>query len=113
MIPMIACGLVWFFANDYQRIKKMMADRHVFPSSYDDWRRRAEQDERMWQSKGITTVRAYIDPAEFTRWCAINNRLLDAKARAVFAAEKARSGRPAALDWGGVSSLPRSTCRPT
>jgi hypothetical protein len=82
-------GLAWYTVQDYPRILKIMADAHLFPCTYGEWRIGAEQREREAQDRGFVLVRAMIDPDEFLAWCKERGIQADLRARGAFAAEYA------------------------
>jgi uncharacterized membrane protein len=82
-----AAGISWYHKEDYPRILKMMIDSHVLPSTYSEWKKKAEGQERKWQADGVTVFRAIIDPDEFPAWCKAHGLNVDAKGRTAFASE--------------------------
>lgn len=84
-----AAGISWYRREDYPRALDIMEDAHVLPPTCDEWERKAERQEREWQSRGFVVVRAIIDPEQFPAWCARRGLHVDAKARMRFANEVA------------------------
>jgi hypothetical protein len=78
-------GLAWFRLADYEAARAIMADGHVLPKTYTEWRIKAEQNEKKAQRQGFITVRAYIEPDQFPAWCGARGLDVDAKARQLFA----------------------------
>jgi len=66
-----------------------MADRHVLPPTFDEWRKKAGAQESEAKRKGVVVLRASIDPNKFLDWCRQKRLPVDAKARTAFAAEVA------------------------
>jgi hypothetical protein len=82
-------GIAWYRPDDYREILRIMADRHLLPATYDEWKQQAEGLERQQLGKGVRVVRAVIDPQTFPAWCRRNGLNVDAQARMRFANEEA------------------------
>ncbi|MBK3745838.1 hypothetical protein G3A39_42535 [Paraburkholderia aspalathi] len=82
-------GIGWYEKDDYAAILKIMSDKHVLPATYRDWKQKAERLEAETKAKGVTVVRAIIDPKAFPAWCTIRGMKIDAEARMLFASEYA------------------------
>lgn len=80
-----ALGMVWYRAEDYGAIKRIMADRHTLPSSYHIWLMKAETGEKKYRREGYIVIRAYIDPETFPDWCRSRGLDIDSKARTEYA----------------------------
>ena len=78
-------GMVWYRLEDYDQCRAVMADGHLLPNTFAEWRMKAEHGEKMMQRQGWTTTRAYLNPAEFPAWCLARGLNIDAKARNLFA----------------------------
>jgi hypothetical protein len=85
-----AVGFSWYREEDYPRILKLMTDADALPSTYSEWKMKAELNERALQAEGFTTFRAIIEPDEFPEWCKAHGQNADAKGRSVFASEHTR-----------------------
>lgn len=93
--PQRIAGMVWYRLEDYDAARAIMEDRAKLPSTYSVWRMSAEQAEKKMGRLGWTTIRAYIQPAEFAAWCSRRGLNIDAKARNEYAdliAKEAASG---------------------
>lgn len=82
-------GIVWYKLQDYEAALAVMQDAKLLPPTYSEWRMKAEQAEKKMRRDGWATTRVYLDPAEFTDWCAGRRLNIDAKARQIFANEGA------------------------
>ncbi|GAA5655776.1 hypothetical protein Brsp06_02142 [Brucella sp. NBRC 13694] len=82
-------GIPWYAEGDYAAILRTMSDGNLLPSTYQQWKQKAERLESETKAKGITVVRAIIDPKTFPAWCAIRGLKVDAQARMSFANEQA------------------------
>ena len=87
--PPRAVGIPWYRREDYGRILDVMVDRHVLPDTFEEWRKKAGGLESHYRSQGVLTVRAVIDPGEFTAWCRARGLNVDAQGRMAFANEAA------------------------
>lgn len=92
-----ATGMVWYLAEDFDKIKALMEDRHTLHRTHAEWQRAAEQGEQSFRAKGGRVYRAIVRPAEFKAWCNARGLKIDAQARNQFASEFAlneyRAGR--------------------
>ena len=82
-------GIAWYKRADYPRILDIMTDSHKLPTTFDKWQKLAEDTERTARQRGLTVVRAHIDPENFVAWCARNNLQVGAEGRSRWGAERA------------------------
>ncbi len=80
-----ATGIPWYQAEDYDAIRRIMADGHKLPTSFQIWRTKAERGEEKLRREGHIIVRAFIDPETFPDWCRTRGLNIDAEARILFA----------------------------
>lgn len=85
--PMQIVGMVWYRAEDYDAIRRIMADGHKLPATFDEWRPKAEAGEQRLRVEGKTVFRAFVDPETFPDWCRTRGLDIDAKARNLFAGQ--------------------------
>jgi len=85
-LPIRALGMVWYRAEDYSAILRIMSDRNKLPAQYAIWRMQAESLEKKLRREGHIIFRAYIDPETFPEWCRSRGLNIDAEARNQFAA---------------------------
>ena len=78
-------GMVWYRSEDYDAIRRIMADGNIFSTSFLIWRMEAETGEKKLRRNGHTVVRVFIDPETFPDWCRTRGLNIDAKARTTFA----------------------------
>lgn len=78
-------GIAWYRPEDYDAIRRVMADGKQLPASFHVWRMNAETGEKQLRRQGHTVVRAYIDPETFPDWCRARGHDVDAQARMDFA----------------------------
>ena len=83
--PVFILGMVWYRAEDYDAIRRIMTDRQQLPASFYVWRMEAETGEKKLRRSGKTVVRAFIDPETFPDWCRARGLNIDAHARNQFA----------------------------
>lgn len=84
-----AVGIPWYEEEDYAEILRVMADGHVLPATYAEWREKAEGVERQVAASGKLCHRAVINPKTFPGWCALRGLNVDANGRSQFASEAA------------------------
>lgn len=84
-LPIRAVGMVWYHAEDYSAIFRIMTDSNILPRTFHEWRMKAETGEKKFRREGHIVVRAYIDPETFPDWCRSRGLEIDAKARIEFA----------------------------
>lgn len=84
-LPIRALGMVWYRAEDYDAILRIMTDRHILPSHYHVWLMNAETGEKKYRRDGYIVIRAYIDPETFPDWCRTRGLNVDAEARMQYA----------------------------
>lgn len=83
----VALGMVWYRLEDYDAVRRVMADGHKLPATFVEWRMQAERGEKQMQRSGKTVFRAFIDPETFPDWCRARGLNVDAHARNRFAAD--------------------------
>ena len=90
-----AVGLVWYRREDYAKVRKIFADGHKLPATFDQWLKRAKRKMEKIQREGHVVVKVYIDPDTFPDWCREQGIRVDANARTIFAgiAAKAKHGQ--------------------
>jgi len=86
-MPIRIGGIAWYREDDYPRILEIMEDAKVLPATFKQWEQIAKQTESEGEMRGLTVVRAIIDPETFPDWCAARGLNVDAKARIRFANE--------------------------
>ena len=85
-------GMPWYRAEDYARLREMMADPHAMAAGFDAWQASAMNNERVAKDAGLSVVRVLIEPDAFAAWCSARSLPLDGSARMGFAAEAAQGG---------------------
>jgi hypothetical protein len=88
-------ALPWYSRENYPGILAVVADRHNFASTYDQWLMAAENNELVARQAGLEIDRVMIEPEAFARWCAEKGAAPDSAARMNYVSEQ-RSSRPEA-----------------
>lgn len=88
--PVQAVGIAWYRREHYAALKKLFADGHKLPSTYDAWLKQAERLAAQIAGDGKAVVKAYIDPEHFPAWCRAKGLDIDAKAR---------------MEWGNETAI--------
>lgn len=86
----MAVGIPWYRKRDYDRILSIMTDRAQLPRSYESWRYRVEVLEQRLRDRGRSSVRTFIEPKNFSRWCASNRLKANAHSRLLYVEESVR-----------------------
>lgn len=85
-----AIGVPWYAREEYARLKRLFADGHRLPPTYDQWLADLQQALQQAEAQGQVAVKARIRLADFPAWCAERGLNVDANARLEFANEAAR-----------------------
>lgn len=78
-------GMAWYRAEDYDAIRRVMADGYNFPMDFAQWLKKAEARERRFRRDGYAVARVFIDPDLFREWCRPRGLKRDHLARIMFA----------------------------
>ena len=81
-------GCVWYRREQWNLLHHKAVDPEELESSYDAWTAQAEKSIADIEKLGLTPKKIDIDVVDLIRWCASENRPLDATARAKFAQER-------------------------
>jgi hypothetical protein len=84
-------GLPWYSRENYPGILAVVADRHNFASTYDQWLMAAENNELVARQAGLEIDRVMIEPEAFARWCAAKEIAPDGAARKTYVSERQSS----------------------
>jgi hypothetical protein len=85
-------ALPWYSRENYPGILTVVADRHSFASTYDQWLMAAENNELVARQAGFEIDRVMIEPEAFACWCAEKGIAPDSTARRNYVSEQ-RSSR--------------------
>ena len=78
-------GIVWYKEEDYPILKNLFEDGNTLPDSYSEWLEKTQNLFNQLIQKGLTPIKAYIDPETFPKWCIKRGHRLNAKARTAYA----------------------------
>ena len=92
-VPEPPIPLPWYDDRTYQQIRALMKDGEFFAESYAAWEADARRTEAFFAAKGEKTLRVYLEPATFERWCAAHGHQADARGRVAYGQWVARRGR--------------------
>lgn len=81
-----AYGVFWIRREDYPRLLEHCVDRATLPPTYEDWLATATEKFQCHERSGRKLFRVIVNLDEFLAWCHIQRRVVDSKARAVYAA---------------------------
>lgn len=82
-------GIPWYSREDYDDIRRAMADADALPDSFAYWLSSAESVETAVASAGVTVVRVPLDLPGFLAWCEAKKVSPDGRARSSYASEMA------------------------
>jgi len=85
-------ALPWYSRETYPGILAVVADRHNFAATYDQWLMAAENNELVARQAGLEVDRVMIEPEAFARFCAEKGIAPDSAARMNYVSEQ-RSSR--------------------
>jgi len=81
-------GVTWYNEVTWAQVKTTAADPECFEDSFAKWHAMAVSARREFQRSGIRAVECHIDLQEFAAWCAQNDQVNNATARAEFVSVK-------------------------
>lgn len=91
----IMVGVTWYTAETWSQVKASAADPERFEESFPQWETMAISALREFLRSGVQAVKFHIIPEDFVAWCALNNRVNNAEARAEFVSEKLNAAHSA------------------
>jgi hypothetical protein len=56
----------WFSRDNYDSIARLVDD---FPDTFDKWLEAATERVLKHEARGVTIIKAHIDPEKFAAWC--------------------------------------------
>lgn len=92
-------GIPWYNRKNYQALLAIFPDRNNFPSTFDDWKERANNHIRQQLQEGVIYYRVVIRPAEIQAYCAALGLEINGLARIRYVNETLK-GR---LDRGDIA----------
>ena len=105
----MSVGIVWYRAEDYDRLMAMFPDRDDLPGTFADWQVEVRKLCDTLLLDGIGIVKAYIDPVECPKWCAAHGMKMGEDARSQFAVECAIEADKKRGDPGTGKDIARKT----
>jgi hypothetical protein len=81
-------AIVWYRPEQWQRVRDIAADSDEFEDSYVEWLQLAEEKAKDLKGRGLRVEKVELDSEKLILWC--NERGLEnnAKARALYVAER-------------------------
>jgi hypothetical protein len=86
----IGAAIAWYREDQWERLREISADRDQLDDTYAEWVVKAEEVLRHLAEQGMNIEKVEIDLEDLQRWCAAQGIPVDSRARASYAAEKAR-----------------------
>jgi hypothetical protein len=84
----IMVGFTWYTGETWAQVKSSAADPECFEESFPQWEAMAVSALRELLRSGVQAVKFPIMPEELLAWCALNNKVNNAEARAEFVSAK-------------------------
>jgi hypothetical protein len=81
----VIAGIAWFRADQWQLLRSLAADPDKLEQTYSDWVTIAEKAIKDLARQGVTARKVAVDVHGLKEWCAVQQRPLDASARAAYA----------------------------
>ena len=78
-------GIVWYKEEDYFILKDIFEDGDTLPDTYSEWLKKSQDLFNNLIRKGLTPIKAYINPKTFPQWCIQRGYRLNAQARTAYA----------------------------
>ena len=85
--PVVA--IVWYRPEQWQRVRDIAADSYEFEDSYLEWLQLAEEKAKELKGRGLRVEKVDLDSEKLMVWCNERGLENDAKARSLYAAERA------------------------
>jgi len=86
----IGAAIAWYREDQWERLREISADRDQLDETYAEWVVKAEEVVKQLAAQGLSIEKVEIDLDDLERWCAARGIPIDSRARASYAAEKAR-----------------------
>jgi hypothetical protein len=83
-------GIPWFNPDEWKRARALMPDAHALGQTHAEFVAHIERVEHQLRAQGAPFLRVPIDMDEFTAWCRLTGRQVNAKVCAEYAAGLAR-----------------------
>ena len=81
----VIAGIAWFRADQWQLLRSLAADADKLEQTHAEWAAAAEKVIKDLARQGITARKVAVDVNDLKEWCAVQQRPLDASARAQYA----------------------------
>lgn len=83
-------GIPFFTETEWAKAKLVMDDGHTFHDTYVEFLKQIEQAETQYRAQGVALIRISVVVDDFVAWCRQANCKVDSKARAHYAAVRAK-----------------------
>lgn len=80
----VMVGVTWYNEESWAQVKAAAADPELFEETFAEWESMAVSALREFLRSGVQAIKCPINPEEYLAWCALNNKLNNAEARAEF-----------------------------
>ncbi|MFZ0456754.1 MAG: hypothetical protein WAM24_23595, partial [Ignavibacteriaceae bacterium] len=80
-------GMVWYYKEDFENIKKIFLDGINLGNNYNDWLKKAEKGYEYLSSRNYLVEKVYINSITFPQWCKKHGCDLNSASRTRFANE--------------------------
>lgn len=83
-------GMAWYRAEQWRKLREVSSDVENLEEKHEDWRVSAQSRLIELRQSGLDVCMVDVDVDELVLWCKERNRLIDAKSRSEFVADKLR-----------------------
>src|SRR5437868_5294445 len=110
----VVAGIAWFRADQWQLLRSLAVDADKLEQTHAEWVAIAEKGIKDLARQGVIARKVEIDVNDLKEWCGLNQRPLDASARAQYAAAKFTPMRTNACsqEMQHPTAAGRRICRP-
>jgi hypothetical protein len=85
-----AFAVAWYSPEDWHRLREVAADPEALETTYEEWVATANSTLQELRKPGLSVEKVQVNVDELISWCEAQGLALDGRARARYAAEKAR-----------------------
>ena len=87
----VVIAVPWYVPQEWERVKAAAIDPERFEETFPEWEAMAAEHFESLRKEYPNMVKVFVGAGEFLAWCYLRAQVIDAGARAEFAAEKLRS----------------------
>lgn len=85
-------GIGWYLPEQWDKLRKISADRGDIEETFSEWEINAEKAAAKLARTGVTVTKVLVDVENLRKWCVEQGVIIDAAARSQFVAFQLSSG---------------------